>query len=453
MSLKTHIQTLKLIPRGLLLLLVCFGAPLFSQNPILDSVDIIYKLKNDTAKVYKLSRLAGAFTSAGEYDKALEIASETKSVSEKINFLIGQATAYNLNGNVYLFQAKYSQALDNYFNSLKLAERANRPRNIANANMNIGIVYDYTKEQTKAFQYLHKALFIYSITNYTLGIANACNSLGSVFRETNPDSALVYFNRSLSARKLLNDLKGEAGALNNIGLCYMAQKKTDKAIDHFLKSLTIKRQINDVSGICNTLGNMGDILVANKDYKTAEKYYRESYDVAQKLGTISGINKACTGLSTCYENLKKPVEALFYYKLAEAAKDSIFNEGTAKKFVQTEMSYNFEKKELQQKAEQEKKEVIAQEQKRQQNIITIAISIGLIAVLIFSILILRSLRENKRKNKIITEQKLEVEKQKYIVDEKQKEIVDSIRYAKRIQQTLMPSDSYIDKNLKKLKKL
>ena len=37
------------------------------------------------------------------------------------------------------------------------------------------------------------------------------------------------------------------------------------------------------------------------------------------------------------------------------------------------------------------------------------------------------------------------------IDEKQKEILDSIHYAKRIQTALLPSEKYIDKSLKELK--
>ena len=48
---------------------------------------------------------------------------------------------------------------------------------------------------------------------------------------------------------------------------------------------------------------------------------------------------------------------------------------------------------------------------------------------------------NKRKANI------EIEKQKLIVEEKQKEIIDSIYYAKRIQNALMPSERLFEKHL------
>jgi serine phosphatase RsbU (regulator of sigma subunit) len=46
-------------------------------------------------------------------------------------------------------------------------------------------------------------------------------------------------------------------------------------------------------------------------------------------------------------------------------------------------------------------------------------------------------------NSIISQQKNEVEQQKHLVEEKQREIVDSINYARRIQYTLLANDEFI----------
>lgn len=47
----------------------------------------------------------------------------------------------------------------------------------------------------------------------------------------------------------------------------------------------------------------------------------------------------------------------------------------------------------------------------------------------------------------------EIERKKEMVEEKNKEILDSIKYAKRIQDALLPSEKYIDRNLGKSNKL
>ena len=60
--------------------------------------------------------------------------------------------------------------------------------------------------------------------------------------------------------------------------------------------------------------------------------------------------------------------------------------------------------------------------------------------MIFSI---RSFIQKKKDNFIITEQKEAVELQKQIIEEKNREVHDSITYAKRIQSAILPSDNTI----------
>jgi adenylate cyclase len=53
----------------------------------------------------------------------------------------------------------------------------------------------------------------------------------------------------------------------------------------------------------------------------------------------------------------------------------------------------------------------------------------------------------KEKTKEVTLQKIEIEKQHSELQDKNKEIIDSIHYAKRIQQAFMPSDKYFSKHV------
>ena len=61
------------------------------------------------------------------------------------------------------------------------------------------------------------------------------------------------------------------------------------------------------------------------------------------------------------------------------------------------------------------------------------------------------LRQRKLK-KLVDLQKIEADRQRHLVEEKQKEIIDSIHYAKRIQTSLLPTEKYIDKNFKRFMK-
>jgi serine phosphatase RsbU (regulator of sigma subunit) len=83
-------------------------------------------------------------------------------------------------------------------------------------------------------------------------------------------------------------------------------------------------------------------------------------------------------------------------------------------------------------------------QKNVISIIAILSAVGII-LLLFTI---RSNNQRRKANKLLSEQKNEIEKQKHLVDEKQKEILDSINYAKRIQTALMANDKMLSDNLK-----
>jgi hypothetical protein len=65
------------------------------------------------------------------------------------------------------------------------------------------------------------------------------------------------------------------------------------------------------------------------------------------------------------------------------------------------------------------------------------------ALLVFAVF--RGYSQKKKAN-------AEISRQKEIIEEKQKEIIDSIRYAKRIQNALITSEKYVERNLFRLGK-
>jgi serine phosphatase RsbU (regulator of sigma subunit) len=83
---------------------------------------------------------------------------------------------------------------------------------------------------------------------------------------------------------------------------------------------------------------------------------------------------------------------------------------------------------------------------KQESVITIIAVLSALGVilLLFSF---RSNNQRRKANKLLSQQKALVEKQKQLVDEKQKEILDSINYAKRIQTALMANSKMMSDNL------
>ena len=104
------------------------------------------------------------------------------------------------------------------------------------------------------------------------------------------------------------------------------------------------------------------------------------------------------------------------------------------------------------KREQEKQDIVSEQEKNKQRIILNSVLVVVFILILLALVIFRNLSKTRKANKIIAEQKKEVEyqkfaveQQKHIVEEKQKEIIESITYAKRLQEAILPPQEFINK--------
>jgi predicted PurR-regulated permease PerM len=151
-------------------------------------------------------------------------------------------------------------------------------------------------------------------------------------------------------------------------------------------------------------------------------------------------------------------EAFHYLYKEKSLHDSVFNKENLKQINEMQIKYESEKKESENALLIVKNELSDKAIKNQKNII-ISIVGGLVLTLLFLFFIFRGLSRQKEANRIISKQKQEVEAknllintQKELLEEKQKEILDSINYARRIQRAHLPTNKYIAKSLGRLKK-
>ena len=248
---------------------------------------------------------------------------------------------------------------------------------------------------------------------------------------------------ALKVREKINDKIGIAISYNNIGVFYDDHHNYPEALKNYFSALKIREEIGDKDGIASTYGNIGLLNLKLKKFEDSRKYLNSELVLAQSIGTKEWIKSAYFCLSELDSSSGNFKSAYENYKMFIIYRDSLNNEENTKKTVQAQMNYEFDKKETQAKAEQDKKDAIAQAERRKQEIILYSVIGGLGVVLLFALFIYRSLIQIRKKNILITEQKKKIE-------EKQKEILDSIRYAARIQKCILPSEKYIVQNLARL---
>ncbi|MES2837053.1 MAG: tetratricopeptide repeat protein [Bacteroidota bacterium] len=418
----------------------------FAQNTKIDSLLTVLKTaKPDTNKVKTLNLISRNYWKIGSFDSSLVYANTADELSKKINYKKGSAESLINKGIINDLQGKYPEAIKEFTASLKLFEQLNIKLGAANALSNIGVIYAKQENNNEAEIYILKALKVFkSLNNTQQQIANSYNNLGNInLGRKNYDKAFEYFNLARNIFLEINYPYGEAKCLNNIGTIYKYQNNYTEAEKYYTKSLAVQQKIGDKNGMAITYDGLSIIYLKTNQLNKAKTILQKEMHLATEIGSMDEIKNSYYNQSV-YDSLTGNYKNAFLnYRKFIAYKDSIINEENARKTMQTQLQYEFDKKFTTDsianaKARELNEAEIATQKaelkaKRNQQI---ALYGGLALVGFFALFIYNRL-------KITNKQKTIIEQQKHLVDEKQKEILDSIHYAKRIQLAMLTSEEYI----------
>lgn len=384
----------------------------------------------------------------GNYPDALKYFSQSMDMASKAGYKVGVANN-NLNmGNIYAQEGIFPEALNYFLKSLKIFEELGDETGMDEAYGNIGNIYYEQGNYNESLKYQFLSLKLSQKTNDKIGVGETYGNIGAIyFNEGNYDESLAYQKLSLKIKQELGDKYGMIDAYVNIGNVYSKKKEYAQALDYFKMALDIARITENGSNIDACYQAVGGALVDLKSYPLAGKYLDSAVISAIKLqdkDVLKGAYAAKVDMDSATGNY---AAAYNDYKMHISYSDSLKNDQNTKKLVQEQMQYTFDKKLSEQKAEQDKKDALAEQDRKKQMIIRNFFIAGFLLVLALAFFILRGYSQKKKTNEIITRQKQEVEIQKELVEEKQKEIVDSIQYARRIQNALLASDDLLHTNL------
>ncbi len=396
-------------------------------------------------------------------NEGLEYAKKALSLPEKIKSKIGIAEAYSNISRSYRRLTNLAKSLDYGFKSLKIYEEVGDKHGIASNLMNIGNTYRVQKDFDKSLEYLYKALKINEEIGDKMWEARTLNSIGNLYKDKmDYVKTLEYYSRSLKVGEEMRHKGRIASATTNLGSVYGHMKNYSKALEYDFEALKLSKELGQKVGIAECYLNIGMVyldlfnednqvkipvfLSGNKgDWLRKAKMYCDSAIVMDKeINHLEGLQSDYKFLTDVLKQLGDYKSAFAEYEYYIALKDSISNGESNRRISQLEKN---NEEDLKQK-EIEIQKLQLQSAKKER----IYFIFGLTFVIIFAGFIFRSLRLTRKQKNIIEVQKAEVEKQKKAVDEHQKEILDSIRYAKRIQTSLLPTDKYIDRILTEMDK-
>lgn len=407
--------------------------------------------------------LSTTYNSLSQYDNALVYAFKGLRLDEKINDKNHIGYSYNSIGSIYYDLADGENSLKYHLLALSAREKIGDEDQIAISCNNINNAYILLGEYVKAEPYIKQAIKIWEKKKNYKNLSSAYSNYGAIFQKTNKlDSALVYILKAIEIREKYKDKRGLASSFNNVARVYYELKQYDKSEIYGLKAFDLSEQIKspiDVMQAAEILNRVYDII---KNDSQAYKYFKVFVQINDSVKNISNQKSALK------EQLKYEIEKKDALNQAEIAKREylIFKNEQSLILLEKEndlkqlnlykshtelLAKKNESKIQQQQIEMLNKdkalkevEAIQKEQKlKQQQIFTLLSIASVIVVLAFLFFVWRGYRQKKKSNEIIAFQKM-------LVEEKQKEVIDSINYAKRIQKAILPNEKYIDKKLNDL---
>ncbi|MBD3638571.1 MAG: SpoIIE family protein phosphatase [Crocinitomicaceae bacterium] len=364
---------------------------------------------NHIADVY--GNLGNAFMDLGDIKGSLDYQMKSLQTNEQIILLSkderaidrairGRAYAWSNISNIYKILGQHRRSLNFEFKALNYELGGTDSIGMAISYINIGTSYDNLDKMDSAMYYTNLAHEIFKSEHYSIGLINSYLSLYR-FKSLEGEYNKEYLDEALRLAREFEDTFSEV----------------------YVIGFLISEDFGFSRDSLQKLVDRGNYLI--KEYDFESSLYRFYLDEA-KLNAREGDYKLA------YNALMKYID--YFSKRKERDENVDFENAELRHEFQLRSlsdSLEFQDQLNQQKLDNEKR--IG----RQRIITTVTIfGFGILAVLL--LFIYRSLKVKKLNNQQLSEKNKMIESQKELVEEKNKEITDSINYAQRLQNAILP---------------
>lgn len=347
----------------------------------LDYATDIYRKFNDKKGLAISLRGKGRYLEGrAQYTQAIEyyneaIAAAREATPEYMMYI-------NLDiGNCYANLSNFTKSTQYYLLCRKQAEDAENKKVQALAIDNLARINKEMKKFSSAIAEYKNAMKVYSQTKDSSGYAKALQGIGIVFDEQNKkDSALQYYFKAKEINTRIGNKLNLAENLSNIGTVYLSNQQYSTAYNCFLQATELFKELNRNKNLKEVQVSLGEIFLlapasffsANKlplthRYIEAEEIFEDILNYGNEFSIPSLQLSAWKNLAIVYEkkgDFKMAYKALNNYHLLDR---SLINEEKIEETTKLTQKFDFDKKEavmlaqheIEIKHEQDKKKAIA----------------------------------------------------------------------------------------------
>jgi tetratricopeptide (TPR) repeat protein len=438
---------------SIVILLSAFVSISAQKNNTIDSLKTLFSTCNsDSAKIKTLLSIYYAYSHIN-IDSSRAYAMKIFQIANKSSNNKNLALSNHILGISYMAIGENKKNINHQFIALKYAELSKDTTLIVKIYNSIANCYASQKKIDFALMYYERSLELAKIIN-SEKISVILMNMGNIYYEkgyytNNFSKAYSYYLESLKYAKKERNVDQISTVLSNLSLTYCDDKKFNEALKCLNESLRLTDSLNLEENKIEIYYSIGRVKAGLKLYDEALVNFNKSLSYAIKMKNKDFISDNYVCMADVYADKGEYKSAYELQKKYKAIEDSLVNVASINELNELQTKYETAKKQKENELLTTQNKLSTQKIKQQKTV-----SYFIIAALILSLglayFIFRGLKNQRLANKIISQQKEEVERQKLLVEEHQKEILDSIHYAKRIQQSLLPTKKYLEKTFKRL---
>jgi tetratricopeptide (TPR) repeat protein len=176
----------------------------------------------------------------------------------------------------------------------------------------MGYANGYLGNLEKALQNMRDGLLYFEEINDSIRIAEALGDIAYLLQATSANENLVmeYNLKALVIREKINDLKGVAYSLNNIGALYWKWGKYDQSVNYFLRALPHFEQLNLKEEVATLRGNIGSYYIETDEYDQARDFLHQALNDYKALGHKYGEAKILATLGRMHYRMGETERAI-----------------------------------------------------------------------------------------------------------------------------------------------
>lgn len=300
----------------------------------------------------------------GEIAKSLDAINKAIALNKSVNLEQDVHFAMIDKARLYIFIKEYEKAIQYAFAGLKYFEA--HPENVGDngiimANSALADIYTSQKKWDKAIACHNKVTAVFKAkTKYYAHndyyMANNYADLGAIYQQLKQYlQALEYYEKALGLTRKIKDYKWTSVFSSKLASLKIEQSQYDEA-ERILK-LALPMS-NDDLAVATAYEKFGELYYAKKDFKKADFYLTKGLAISKKLRNLEMQESTAGALykvNLADKNFEKALEtSLFRQQIADSSK----MEASKNKLEQQELQYDFEKKELRYKLENERETAV-----------------------------------------------------------------------------------------------